>query len=293
MSRSYRPYFCSCVWFDKPTWIRNVCVCAGHWDLCGDGEGDRPAAAGFWIRAVWDRTSRWSQCHRVPAALTHTSIPTDEGFFYLFPSSLSLYLRVWEFFVFDFSVCLFQDDIRNVLKEGRLLLSNLETVKASKRDIDEERDLKSDMDTVQRSSVNMCSTGWEFRHHRRHILSLTLTSYLTCIACLCVFQAPDSAPRHGGGVWWLLWETPPEAAAVPPAAALWTEFPAGGMIGVCYMSPKWVYVTLLWWLTLRVCVDGGGVVDDQRPGDGHCLCGNHGGSDTTAADGPGDAGQTG
>lgn len=45
---------------------------------------------------------------------------------------------------------LFQDDIRNVLKEGRLLLTNLETVKASKRDAEEERDIKADMDTVQR-----------------------------------------------------------------------------------------------------------------------------------------------
>ncbi len=46
-----------------------------------------------------------------------------------------------------------QDDIRNVLKEGRLLLSNLETVKASKRDIEEERDIIVDMDTVQRYRV--------------------------------------------------------------------------------------------------------------------------------------------
>jgi len=45
---------------------------------------------------------------------------------------------------------IFQDDIRSVQKEGRLLLSNLETVKASKRDVEEERDLKSDMGTVQR-----------------------------------------------------------------------------------------------------------------------------------------------
>lgn len=48
---------------------------------------------------------------------------------------------------------LFQDDIRNVLKEGRLLLSNLETVKASKRDVEEERDIRVDMDTVQRCRV--------------------------------------------------------------------------------------------------------------------------------------------
>ncbi len=37
-----------------------------------------------------------------------------------------------------------------MLKEGRLLLSNLETVKASKRDVEEERDIRADMDTVQR-----------------------------------------------------------------------------------------------------------------------------------------------
>lgn len=43
-----------------------------------------------------------------------------------------------------------QDDIRKVLKEGRLLLTNLETVKASKRDVEEERDIGGDMDTVQR-----------------------------------------------------------------------------------------------------------------------------------------------
>lgn len=76
-------------------------------------------------------------------------------------SSLSLSLRhslifVSQFFVFNSPGCfffaLFQDDIRNVLKEGRLLLSNLETVKASKRDAEEEREIRADMDTVQRYS---------------------------------------------------------------------------------------------------------------------------------------------
>lgn len=76
-------------------------------------------------------------------------------------SSLSLSLRhslifVSHFFVYNFSwlffFALFQDDIRNVLKEGRLLLSNLETVKASKRDAEEEREIRADMDTVQRYS---------------------------------------------------------------------------------------------------------------------------------------------
>ncbi|KAM4619702.1 proto-oncogene DBL [Polymixia lowei] len=43
-----------------------------------------------------------------------------------------------------------KDDIRSVLKEGRLLLSNLETAKASRRDGVEDRDIKADTDTVQR-----------------------------------------------------------------------------------------------------------------------------------------------
>lgn len=46
-----------------------------------------------------------------------------------------------------------QDDIRNVLKEGRLLLSNLETVKATEREEEDERDMRADMDTVQRYRV--------------------------------------------------------------------------------------------------------------------------------------------
>lgn len=44
-----------------------------------------------------------------------------------------------------------------MLKEGRLLLSNLETVKASKRDVEEERDIRADMDTVQRYGVQTSS----------------------------------------------------------------------------------------------------------------------------------------
>ncbi|XP_053704162.1 proto-oncogene DBL isoform X1 [Synchiropus splendidus] len=43
-----------------------------------------------------------------------------------------------------------KDDIRSVLKEGRLLLSNLETVKSSKRDVEDDRDMQADMNTVQR-----------------------------------------------------------------------------------------------------------------------------------------------
>ncbi|KAF0038544.1 hypothetical protein F2P81_009028 [Scophthalmus maximus] len=45
-----------------------------------------------------------------------------------------------------------KEDIRSVLKEGRLLLSNLDTVKASKRDAEEEREIQADMATVQRCS---------------------------------------------------------------------------------------------------------------------------------------------
>lgn len=62
---------------------------------------------------------------------------------------------VWfyDFIVILLLFFLFQDDIRSVLKEGRLLLSNLETVKASKRDIEEETDIQADMDTVQRYSM--------------------------------------------------------------------------------------------------------------------------------------------
>lgn len=71
--------------------------------------------------------------------------PSPLSLSYLCFSLLRL-LPVGFFFV------LFQDDIRNVLKEGRLLLSNLETVKASKRDAEEEREIKADMDTVQRYS---------------------------------------------------------------------------------------------------------------------------------------------
>lgn len=37
-----------------------------------------------------------------------------------------------------------------MLKEGRLLLSNLETVKAAKREAEEEQEIQADMETVQR-----------------------------------------------------------------------------------------------------------------------------------------------
>lgn len=78
------------------------------------------------------------------AAGSSLSLPPSLS--YLCFSVLCLQFLLVVFFV------LFQDDIRNVLKEGRLLLSNLETVKASKRDAEEEREIRADMDTVQRYS---------------------------------------------------------------------------------------------------------------------------------------------
>lgn len=78
------------------------------------------------------------------AAGSSLSLPPSLS--YLCFSLLCLQFLLVVFFV------LFQDDIRNVLKEGRLLLSNLETVKASKRDAEEEREIRADMDTVQRYS---------------------------------------------------------------------------------------------------------------------------------------------
>ncbi|XP_078122616.1 proto-oncogene DBL [Sander vitreus] len=75
-----------------------------------------------------------------------------------------------------------KDDIRSVLKEGRLLLSNLETVKASKRDVEEERDLKSDMDTVQRLLTQLrdmeeAFDGFFEKHHLKMQQYLQLLHY--------------------------------------------------------------------------------------------------------------------
>ncbi|XP_034062480.1 proto-oncogene DBL isoform X1 [Gymnodraco acuticeps] len=75
-----------------------------------------------------------------------------------------------------------KDDIRSVLKEGRLLLSNLETVKASKRDVDAERDLKSDMDTVQRLLAQLrdmeeAFDGFFEKHHLKLQQYLQLLHY--------------------------------------------------------------------------------------------------------------------
>ncbi|XP_010794645.1 proto-oncogene DBL isoform X2 [Notothenia coriiceps] len=75
-----------------------------------------------------------------------------------------------------------KDDIRSVLKEGRLLLSNLETVKASKRDVEAERDLKSDMDTVQRLLAQLrdmeeAFDGFFEKHHLKLQQYLQLLHY--------------------------------------------------------------------------------------------------------------------
>ncbi|XP_034746132.1 proto-oncogene DBL isoform X2 [Etheostoma cragini] len=75
-----------------------------------------------------------------------------------------------------------KDDIRSVLKEGRLLLSNLETVKASKRNVEEERDLKSDLDTVQRLLTQLrdmeeAFDGFFEKHHLKMQQYLQLLHY--------------------------------------------------------------------------------------------------------------------
>ncbi|XP_031713057.1 proto-oncogene DBL isoform X1 [Anarrhichthys ocellatus] len=75
-----------------------------------------------------------------------------------------------------------KDDIRSVTKEGRLLLSNLETVKASKRDVEEERDIKSDMDTVQRLLAQLrdmeeAFDGFFEKHHLKMHQYLQLLHY--------------------------------------------------------------------------------------------------------------------
>ncbi|XP_073335753.1 proto-oncogene DBL [Pagrus major] len=75
-----------------------------------------------------------------------------------------------------------KDNIRNVLKEGRLLLSNLETVKASKRDIEEEREIRADMDTVQRLLAQLrdmeeAFDGFFEKHHLKLQQYLQLLQY--------------------------------------------------------------------------------------------------------------------
>ncbi|XP_029704069.1 proto-oncogene DBL isoform X2 [Takifugu rubripes] len=75
-----------------------------------------------------------------------------------------------------------KDDIRKVLKEGRLLLTNLETVKASKRDVEEERDIGGDMDTVQRllgqlRDMEEAFDGFFEKHHLKLQQYLQLLQY--------------------------------------------------------------------------------------------------------------------
>ncbi|CAN9501490.1 unnamed protein product [Ophioblennius macclurei] len=75
-----------------------------------------------------------------------------------------------------------KDDIRSVLKEGRLLMSNLETVKASKRELEEEREIQADMDTVQRLLAQLrdmeeAFDGFFEKHHLKLQQYLQLLHY--------------------------------------------------------------------------------------------------------------------
>ncbi|XP_056297015.1 proto-oncogene DBL isoform X2 [Pseudoliparis swirei] len=90
-----------------------------------------------------------------------------------------------------------KDDIRSVQKEGRLLLSNLETVKASKRDVEEERDLKSDMGTVQRLLAQLrdmeeAFDGFFEKHH------LKMQQYLQLLHYEMRFQQMEEALENIG-----------------------------------------------------------------------------------------------
>uniref|UniRef100_A0A665U7X4 MCF.2 cell line derived transforming sequence b n=1 Tax=Echeneis naucrates TaxID=173247 RepID=A0A665U7X4_ECHNA len=83
-----------------------------------------------------------------------------------------------------------KDDIRSVLKEGRLLLSNLETVKASKRELEEESEIQADMDTVQRLLAQLrdmeeAFDGFFEKHH------LKLQQYLQLLHYEMSFQQMD------------------------------------------------------------------------------------------------------
>ncbi|XP_060941496.1 proto-oncogene DBL [Limanda limanda] len=75
-----------------------------------------------------------------------------------------------------------KDDIRNVLKEGRLLLSNLETLKSSQRDAEEEREIQGDMKTVQRLLAQLrdmeeAFDGFFEKHHLKLQQYLQLLQY--------------------------------------------------------------------------------------------------------------------
>ncbi|XP_014878374.1 proto-oncogene DBL-like isoform X1 [Poecilia latipinna] len=83
-----------------------------------------------------------------------------------------------------------KDDIRGVLKEGRLLLSNLETVKAAKREVEEEREIQADMETVQRLLAQLrdmeeAFDGFFEKHH------LKLQQYLQLLHYESSFQQMD------------------------------------------------------------------------------------------------------
>uniref|UniRef100_A0A3B5LEL8 MCF.2 cell line derived transforming sequence b n=1 Tax=Xiphophorus couchianus TaxID=32473 RepID=A0A3B5LEL8_9TELE len=82
-----------------------------------------------------------------------------------------------------------QDDIRGVLKEGRLLLSNLETVKAAKREAEEEREIQADMETVQLLAqlrdMEEAFDGFFEKHH------LKLQQYLQLLHYESSFQQMD------------------------------------------------------------------------------------------------------
>uniref|UniRef100_A0A4W6F0G5 MCF.2 cell line derived transforming sequence n=1 Tax=Lates calcarifer TaxID=8187 RepID=A0A4W6F0G5_LATCA len=101
-----------------------------------------------------------------------------------------------------------KDDIRNVLKEGRLLLSNLETVKASKRDIEEEREIQADMDTVQRLLAQLrdmeeAFDGFFEKHHLKLQQYLQLLHYEMSfqqvseqtLMCVCVSVDQEEMAR--------------------------------------------------------------------------------------------------
>ncbi|XP_035480703.2 proto-oncogene DBL isoform X1 [Scophthalmus maximus] len=83
-----------------------------------------------------------------------------------------------------------KEDIRSVLKEGRLLLSNLDTVKASKRDAEEEREIQADMATVQRLLTQLrdmeeAFDGFFEKHH------LKLQQYTQLLQYEISFQQMD------------------------------------------------------------------------------------------------------
>ncbi|XP_024921631.1 proto-oncogene DBL [Cynoglossus semilaevis] len=85
-----------------------------------------------------------------------------------------------------------KDDIRSVLKEGRLLLSNLVTVKASKRDVEEQREVQVDVETVQRLLTQLrdmeeAFDGFFEKHHLKLQQFLQLLQYETS------FQQMDEA----------------------------------------------------------------------------------------------------